>query len=91
VEAMASGLPVVCLDLGGPPILAGGGGAVAPADTRVTAERIAQRVLEATEADAESTRERASEFLLERRLARLEHLVQGRRRQAAFSTCTGAE
>jgi glycosyltransferase involved in cell wall biosynthesis len=80
VEAMASGLPVVCLDVGGPPILAGSRGTVAPAGTRVTAERIAQRVLEATEADAESTRERASEFLLERRLARLKHLLQAQER-----------
>jgi glycosyltransferase involved in cell wall biosynthesis len=75
VEAMASGLPVVCLDLGGPPILAGSRMAVAPAGTRVTAERIAQRVLEATEANSEIVRERAREFLVQQRLVRLEQVL----------------
>ena len=83
-EAMASGLPVVCLDLGGPPTLAGRRMAVAPAGSKVTAERIAQRVLEATETNPESIRERASECLFVKRLDRLESLLRTRGLLAAF-------
>ncbi len=76
VEAMAAGLPVVCLDVGGPPILAGHGSAVTPAGQRGTAERIAQRVLEVAEADPEAIRERARSFLIERRSRRLAQLLR---------------
>src|SRR5581483_3998037 len=76
VEAMAAGLPVVCLDLGGPPVLAGRGLVVSPGGQRATAERIAQRVLGAAEADSEVIRERARAFLVHARLARLEQLLR---------------
>jgi glycosyltransferase involved in cell wall biosynthesis len=86
-EAMASGLPVVCLDLGGPPTLAGRRMAVKPAGSKVTAERIAQRVLKAaTETNPESIRERASECLFGKRLDRLETLLRTRRLLAAFQS-----
>jgi glycosyltransferase involved in cell wall biosynthesis len=45
VEALASGLPVVCLDRGGPPIL--GGLAITPDGPRRTAEALARAVLAA--------------------------------------------
>jgi len=38
-EAVAAGLPVVCLDVGGPPLIAGGG--VRPGGHGATAERLA--------------------------------------------------
>jgi glycosyltransferase involved in cell wall biosynthesis len=76
VEAMASGLPVVYLSVGGPPILAGCATSVTPAGTRTTVELIAQRVVEATETDRDKLRARASEFLLEERLERLAHILR---------------
>jgi glycosyltransferase involved in cell wall biosynthesis len=85
-EAMASGLPVVCLDVGGPPTLAGRRTAVAPASSKVTAERIARGVLVANEANPESIRESASECLFGKRLDRLERLLQTRRLLAVIQS-----
>jgi glycosyltransferase involved in cell wall biosynthesis len=78
VEAMASGLPVVCLDLGGPPILVGGGTIVTAAGVRGTAEGIAQRVRVAADTDPEDPRTRAQQFLYEHRVARLQELLEQR-------------
>jgi len=78
VEAMASGLPVVCLDVGGPPMLAGRDAAVKVSGTRITAERLAQRVLDTAEVDSTRVRERAREFLFEHRVARLEQILTSR-------------
>ena len=77
IEAMASGLPVVSLLTGGPATLADHKFGVMPADRRLTSQRIAQRVLDARTADSESIRERAREFLIPHRLARLEQLLAG--------------
>jgi glycosyltransferase involved in cell wall biosynthesis len=75
VEAMAAGLPVVCVDRGGPPNLVAGANVAATAGTRLTADRIAQCVIEAATANADAPRSRAEDFLLEQRLARLEKLL----------------
>jgi glycosyltransferase involved in cell wall biosynthesis len=75
IEAMAAGLPVVFLDVGGPPILAGDDIGVVPAGMRVTAARIAYRVLEATDMDSNQIRERAQDFLIPQRTSRLEAIL----------------
>jgi hypothetical protein len=71
----ATPAPVVSLLAGGPATLAADTFGVVPAGRRLTAERIAQRVLEARDADSESIRERAREFLIPDRLARLDQLL----------------
>lgn len=75
VEAMASGLPVVSLDVGGPALLARDGAVRASGGPRATAERIAQRVLQTSGLDSDRIRDRARDFLFEHRLERLEQLV----------------
>jgi glycosyltransferase involved in cell wall biosynthesis len=83
VEALAAGLPVICLDRGGPPALAG------PAGRAVSAAgggaRIVQRLAAELHRQAGSAgrtplpAERASEFLVERRAELLSQLLAGRR------------
>ena len=75
VEAMAAGLPVVCLDAGGPPSLAGDGLAVTPSGTSKTVEHIAERVLQAAQQDPELPRIRVHEFQYDARLERLHSLL----------------
>jgi glycosyltransferase involved in cell wall biosynthesis len=50
-EAVAVGLPVVCLDRGGPPVIAGGG--VEPAGERETVARLARALTAAVESSPE--------------------------------------
>ena len=76
VEAMASGLPVVCLDVGGPQILAGKDMAVIPAGVRLTAGRLAERVLDPTRTSSATLQERAREFFIDERFTRLEDVLQ---------------
>lgn len=75
-EAMAVGLPVVCLDRGGPPAIAGTRFAVPSANPRITAERVARCVIDAKDANRINVRARASEFLLDRRVAHLRALLE---------------
>ena len=75
VEAMACGLPVVALNRGGPPVLAGSRTMVEPSNPCATSKRFAHRVLEMTEADSQASRERADEFLEAARLAQLKLLL----------------
>ena len=74
-EAMAAGLPVVSLDVGGPSVLTDDEMVVEPAGMRVTAERVAHRVLYVEETDRAGVRERAREFLMTQRVAHLEELL----------------
>jgi glycosyltransferase involved in cell wall biosynthesis len=85
-EAIASGLPVVCLNVGGPPVIAGDRFAVAPADPIETAQRIADLVVEAAGVDQEWIRDRAREFLIDQRLIHLQVVLQARIPHL-FSSC----
>ena len=75
VEAMAAGLPVVCLRVGGPPILAGLEFAVAPARPGVTAANLAERVLAASTVDRKPIRQRAERFLIDARTRALRDVL----------------
>src|SRR5581483_1101593 len=76
VEALAAGLPVVCLDIGGPPALVGCHTAVQSASLAVTVARIASGVLTASRADRGAQRSRADAFLLQSRCAEIEGLLE---------------
>jgi glycosyltransferase involved in cell wall biosynthesis len=76
-EAIAAGLPVVCLDIGGPPAIAGTQFAVPPTSPQMTAARLAERVVATTtEADRSSIQARAGEFMIEQRLVLLSKLLE---------------
>ena len=75
VEAMAAGLPVVCLRVGGPPILAGPEFAVGPARPSVTAANLAERILAAAATDRGLVRERAEHFLIDERTRSLKAVL----------------
>lgn len=75
VEAMAAGLPVVCLRVGGPRVLAGDEASVPVGRVRITAKRIAQRVIAAAATDGTDPRRRARGFLLHSRTDRLRTLI----------------
>jgi glycosyltransferase involved in cell wall biosynthesis len=68
VEAIASGLPVVCLDRGGPPLL--GGAPVAADGCDETVRRLARALV----VEADPSR-RASRFRLEQRVRELESVL----------------
>jgi glycosyltransferase involved in cell wall biosynthesis len=67
VEAMALGVPVVCLDIGGPPFLAGDGGiAIDPSPASTVVQRLARAMATVhhdREAYSERARARAAETL----------------------------
>jgi glycosyltransferase involved in cell wall biosynthesis len=76
VEALASGLPVVCLDRGGPRVLAGAAARAAPvaADPDATASSLA-RLLTGSLPTEEQVRERARHFSTAGTVARLRELL----------------
>jgi glycosyltransferase involved in cell wall biosynthesis len=80
-EARACGIPTVCLDVGGPPLL--GGRAVSPARPPATARRLAQRL----ETEAGSTVEAPPTF--RRRADDLRDLLVVRGLQANFGSAAG--
>ena len=78
VEALASGIPVVCLDRGGPPVLAGNAALTAPVedDPDAVASSLA-RLLEGALPSEEQVRARASQFSTAGTVARLRELLAG--------------
>jgi glycosyltransferase involved in cell wall biosynthesis len=89
-EAMASGLPVVCLNIGGPPAIAGTQFAVPLGSPGITAARLAQRVIaSATEADTISIQVRAREFMFEQRVLLLGKLLEAHLPRAELSVSGG--
>jgi glycosyltransferase involved in cell wall biosynthesis len=78
VEAMAAGVPVVCLAVGGPGSLAGPDMSVRPGGMRVTVDRIARRVLDVADMEPGQIRRQAQEFLVPPRTARLEAVLRQR-------------
>ena len=69
-EAIANGLPVVCLDRGGPPVV--GGSPVRPGSVRTVSRRLAERVLELSRVVPRLDRDR---FTFEVRSQALERLL----------------
>jgi glycosyltransferase involved in cell wall biosynthesis len=76
VEALASGIPVICLDRGGPPVLGGDAAVVAPVedDPEAVASSLA-RLLEGALPSEEQVRERARHFSTAGTVARLRELL----------------
>jgi glycosyltransferase involved in cell wall biosynthesis len=76
VEALASGIPVVCLDRGGPPVLAGNAALTAPVedDPDAVAASLA-RLLEGALPSEEQVRAHASHFSTAGTAARLRELL----------------
>lgn len=76
VEAMSAGLPVVCLDVGGPPLLAGEGGrSVTPGSLDETVDGLAKALEEARDLRSEALT-RAEELLMSNRAVELERLAR---------------
>ena len=75
VEALSAGLPVVCLDRGGPSVLANGEFVVQATALRETVRRLAQTVVSASGADPRYQITRAADFLPESILPRLRNLM----------------
>jgi glycosyltransferase involved in cell wall biosynthesis len=88
VEALASGVPVVCLDRGGPPVLAGDAALAAPVedDPQAVASSLA-RLLESALPSEEQVRERARHFSTAGTEARLRELLAGAGLAAGGSPC----
>jgi len=78
VEAMASGLPVVCLDLGGPPVLACNAAVAKSGRPAETAARIAEAITNAARMTSEQPRDCARRFLIEIQTERLKALLAER-------------
>jgi glycosyltransferase involved in cell wall biosynthesis len=78
VEALASGVPIVCLDRGGPPVLGGDAALAAPVedDPRAVASSLA-RLLEGALPSDEQVRARARHFSTTTTEARLRELLAG--------------
>jgi glycosyltransferase involved in cell wall biosynthesis len=78
VEALASGIPVICLDRGGPPVLGGDAALAAPVedDPEAVASSLA-RLLERALPGEQQARERARHFSTPRTVARLRELLAG--------------
>jgi glycosyltransferase involved in cell wall biosynthesis len=88
VEALASGVPVVCLDRGGPPVLAGHAALAAPVedDPQAVASSLA-RLLECALPSEAQVRERARHFSTAGTEARLRELLAGAGLAAGGSPC----
>jgi glycosyltransferase involved in cell wall biosynthesis len=88
VEALASGIPVVCLDRGGPPVLGGNAALAAPVadDPEIVASSLA-RLLEGALPSEEQVRARARYFSTAETEARLRELLAGAGLAAGGSPC----
>jgi glycosyltransferase involved in cell wall biosynthesis len=76
-EALASGLPVICGDRGGPSAIAGSAGVVITATTTAdTASRLAQALADGRLPSFSVARERAEDFTFEAQARRLQAVVQ---------------
>jgi glycosyltransferase involved in cell wall biosynthesis len=82
-EAMAASLPVVCLDLGGPPAISGAENVVNSSSRQATVNQVAEQIVEATRVDRIQIRQSASEFLFEHRLESLRQLLRVHERRGA--------
>jgi hypothetical protein len=82
VEALAAGLEVICLDLGGPPTLIGRAGRAVPAkgsSAELVESLAAELRRRARSGQTENPVGRAREFALERRAGRLLEVLDARR------------
>jgi glycosyltransferase involved in cell wall biosynthesis len=88
VEALAAGVPVVCLDRGGPPVLGGNAALAAPVadDPDAVASSLA-RLLEGALPSEEQVRERARHFSAAGTEARLRELLAGAGLAAGGGPC----
>jgi glycosyltransferase involved in cell wall biosynthesis len=76
VEAMACGLPVICLDRGGPPILAGLAGCPVPSESRsAVVSGLADRLSGGNLPQRDVVRMQAASFTLEGRSAQLREIM----------------
>lgn len=76
VEALSAGVPVVCLDVGGPPLLAGSAGvSVRPSGIEATARALSEALYRAIGL-RDAARKRARELKLEERALELERLAR---------------